>query len=100
MKTLLCLATLVVLVAADQFLLDLSQNSAIMKQGDICYFWRLNDHEIESVQSPTGIYEIETRFRHLVSVHTKFGTVADLSVYSNDVQTMCTGATLSSYSHH
>uniref|UniRef100_K1PRM7 Uncharacterized protein n=1 Tax=Magallana gigas TaxID=29159 RepID=K1PRM7_MAGGI len=75
-------------------------DSSIMKSGDTCYFWRLNSHEIESVQSPTGIYELETKLRHLVSVHTKFGDVADLSIYSQEVQTLCAGATLKSYSHH
>lgn len=94
------LAALVFVVSADQFLLDLSQDTSIMKQGDICYFWRLNSHEIESVQSPTGMYELETKLRHLVSVHTKFDTVADLSIYSQEAQTLCAGATLKSYSHH
>ncbi|XP_061179487.1 uncharacterized protein LOC133188122 [Saccostrea echinata] len=94
------LSLLVVLVAADQFLLDLSQDTAIMKQGSICYFWRLNNHEIESVQNPTGIHEIETKFQHLVSVHTKFGDIADITVYSKAVQNLCNGDTLKSYSHH
>ncbi|XP_011443405.2 uncharacterized protein [Magallana gigas] len=100
MKFILCLAALVCMVSADRFVLDLSQDSSIMKSGDTCYFWRLNSHEIESVQSPTGIYELETKLRHLVSVHTKFGDVADLSIYSQEVQTLCAGATLKSYSHH
>ncbi|XP_062577430.1 uncharacterized protein LOC134239272 [Saccostrea cucullata] len=100
MKILISLCVFVALVAADQFVLDLSQDSAIMKQGDICYFWRLNNHEIESVQNPTGLNEIETKFHHLVSVHSKFGVVADITIYSQAVQTLCNGATLKSYSHH
>ncbi|XP_062577431.1 uncharacterized protein LOC134239273 [Saccostrea cucullata] len=100
MKSFICLAVFVSLVMADQFLLDLSQSTVVMKQGTTCYFWRLNSHETEAVQSPTGIYELETKFHHLLSVHSKFGDISDVSIYSQDIQTLCTGATLKSYSHH
>ncbi|XP_048754534.1 uncharacterized protein LOC125665755 [Ostrea edulis] len=100
MRVLLCLTVIVAMVAADNFELDLNQDTVVLKQGTTCYFWRLNKHELESVQSPTGIYEIEAKYHHLLSAHTHFGDLADMSIYSTAVQSMCAGTTLKTYSHH